>query len=261
MDAGQTDKLSQYCAAGFKISNPFLAAPAPIEAFQSIIQSQKTAFPDMKHEVLEIVSDGKNVVTHGIYSGTNTGNMMGNPPTGNKVSLSFLVLDQVDGNGKITSRNVQFDSKSFEAQLMAGIDPVAMNKQAVLKIMESINKRDLDGVVAAYAPGAKFNGWAPQQLDAKGYKAVMGELLAAFPDSRFVVDDVVAEGDKVVVRHHFEGTHTGAAFQGVPPSKRKAYATATVTFLLKNGKPVELWLNADFLAILTQIGAIPMAQN
>jgi predicted ester cyclase len=61
------------------------------------------------------------VVTSGIFKGTNTGSMMGNSPTGNKVSLPFLVLDHVDANGKIVSRNVLFDNKAFESQLMAGI--------------------------------------------------------------------------------------------------------------------------------------------
>jgi predicted ester cyclase len=122
MDSGQTARFGEYCAPDFRISNPFLPTPAPIEAFQGILQTQKTAFPDdMKHEILEIYSDGKVVVTSGIFKGTNTGSMMGNSPTGNKVSLPFLVLDHVDANGKIVSRNVLFDNKAFESQLMAGI--------------------------------------------------------------------------------------------------------------------------------------------
>ena len=83
MDAGKTEEFGRYCAADFKISNPFLPTPAPIEAFQGILQSQKTAFPsDMKHEILEVISDGKVVVTSGIFKGTNTGSMMGKPANG-----------------------------------------------------------------------------------------------------------------------------------------------------------------------------------
>ena len=261
MDAGQTDQFPMYCSTDFKISNPFLSEPSPIQTFQGVMQSQKAAFPDMRHEIVEIISDGKNVVTKGIFSGTNTGSMMGNQPTGNRVELPFLVLDQLDANGKIISRDVLFDSKSFEAQLMKGANPKEMNKQAALKIMETLDNRDLEGVLASYAPGAKFNGWSPQQLDANGYKAVMSGLLAAFPDSHFIVEDVVAEGDKVIVRHHFKGTHTGADFQGVKPAGKKVSATATVTFQMKDGKPVELWLNADFLGLLVQIGAVQMPQS
>jgi len=129
MDAGETDKFINYCSSDFTISNPFLSAPSPIGAFQGILQAQKTAFPDIKHQVLEMSSDGKYVTTRGIFTGTNTGPMMGNPPTGNKVKLPFLVLDELDANGKIKMRNVQFDAKSFEAQLMAGINPNAITEQ------------------------------------------------------------------------------------------------------------------------------------
>ncbi|MBK8568398.1 MAG: ester cyclase [Saprospiraceae bacterium] len=257
MDAGQTDKFPMYCAADFKISNPFLAEPSPVQAFQGVIRGQKTAFPDMKHEVAEIVSDGKYVTTRGIFSGTNTGSMMGNPPTGNKVSLPFLVLDELDEKGKIRNRTVQFDSKSFFSQVM-GENMEEQNRQTALSILEKLDKRNLDGVCASFAKDAKFTGWAPQTVDVQGYRAVMSELLAAFPDSHFSTDLVVVEGNKVVVRHHFTGTYTGAKFQGTPPSNKKAVVPATVTYRFEDGKPVELWLNADFLGLLIQIGAIPM---
>lgn len=119
MDAGQIEKMANYCTADFRIANPFLSEPSPIQAFQGIVQSQITAFPDMKHTILSVVSDGKFVATRGVFSGTNTGSMMGNPPSGNKLSVPFLVLDEMDASGKIKNRFVQFDMKSFESQLMA----------------------------------------------------------------------------------------------------------------------------------------------
>ncbi len=118
IDAGQVEKAQSYLSADFHISNPFLPQPAPVQVFAGILQSQKEGFPDLKHTILSVVTDGKSVATRGIYSGTNTGPMMGNPPTGNKVSLSFIVLDELDGNGKIKNRYVEFDNKAFEAQLM-----------------------------------------------------------------------------------------------------------------------------------------------
>ena len=121
MDAGKTELFSNYCSADFRISNPFLSEPSPIEAFTGILMTQKTAFPNMKHEIVELTTDGHYVTTRGIFKGTNTGPMMGNPPTGNKVVIPFLVLDELDVNGKIKNRYVQFDGKSFDAQLMAGM--------------------------------------------------------------------------------------------------------------------------------------------
>lgn len=135
--------------------------------------------------------------------------------------------------------------------------PEEMNKQAALKIMEKLGQRNLDAVAASFAADTRFHGWAPQALDVNGYKQAMSDILAAFPDARFVVEDVIAEGDKVVVRHRFEGTHTGAAFQGVPTSNKKAVASATVTFQFKEHKTRELWLNADFMGLMMQIGGVP----
>ena len=118
MDAAQTEKFSMYCSKDFMISNPFVLQPSPIAAFQGILQTQKTAFPDMKHEIVSMISNGHYVTTNGIFKGTNTGPMMGNPATGKKVSIPFLVLDEVDDAGKIKNRIVQFDSKAFDTQLM-----------------------------------------------------------------------------------------------------------------------------------------------
>lgn len=134
--------------------------------------------------------------------------------------------------------------------------PEEMNKQAALKMMEKLDQRNLDAVAASFAADTRFHGWAPQVLDVHGYKQAMSDILAAFPDARFVVEDVIVEGDKVVVRHRFEGTHTGAAFQGVPTSNKKAVASATVTFQFKEHKTKELWLNADFMGLMMQIGGV-----
>ncbi len=48
---------------------------------------------------------------------------------------------------------------------------------------------------------------------------------AAFPDVHFTVEDQIAEGDKVVVRYRFQGTHLGA-FQGMPPTGKQVAYTA-----------------------------------
>jgi len=391
MDAGQVEKFGQYCAPDFRITNPFLSEPSPIGAFQGILQAQKGGFPDMKHEVVEIIAGGKSVTTRGIFRGTNTGSLMGNPPTGNTVGLPFLVLDELDDMGRIKNRFVQFDSKAFEAQLMAGLpapgaaadadiramlaaadagdvekfmgywaadgvnyfagkqtsgedmkkrvaglkaafpdikrtlDEVivsgntvtvrgwvtgtnlgtfqgkaptgnkvkvawlglyhlndagkvasgwvefdtktldsqvngAHNAKAIAEnMMAELNKRNLEGVLLHCATNARFQGWGPQTLDAAGYRQAMTEILAAFPDARFTVLDVVADGNNVAVRHQLEGTHTGATFQGIARSNRKIVVPATATFHFQNGKATELWLNADMLGLLMQLGANPMA--
>jgi steroid delta-isomerase-like uncharacterized protein len=86
----------------------------------------------------------------------------------------------------------------------------------------------------------------------------MSALLAAFPDSRIVVDDVIAEGNKVAVRHRLQGTHQ-AELQGIPATGRPVEVNGIVIFRLENGKIAEAWLNADIMGMMQQLGAIPVS--
>lgn len=126
----------------------------------------------------------------------------------------------------------------------------------VKHIFSALNERDLDGVVSYYAPDCRFYGWAPETLDTSGYKATMSALLTAFPDSRFPIDDIVAEGNKVAVRHHFQGTHQ-KEFQGIPPTGKAVTVNAIALFRLDNETVAEIWLNADFLGLMQQLGVVP----
>lgn len=260
MDAGQVDQFGKYCATDFQMYHPFLTEPVPVDVFKGIIQGQKTAFPDMLHEITDILVEKDKASARGIFKGTNTGSMQGNPPTGNKVILPFIVNYDLDNNGKIKNQYVEFNVASFNAQLMKGLPPMGdpietTNKQFASNIMSELNARNLDKVINNYASDARFHGWAPQAIDVNGYHNTMSGLLNAFPDSKFQVLDIIADGDKVVIRHQLEGTHSGAAFQGIPVTNKKVYVPATVTFRIANGKVAEAWLNADFLGMITQLNA------
>jgi steroid delta-isomerase-like uncharacterized protein len=67
----------------------------------------------------------------------------------------------------------------------------------------------------------------------------------AFPDQVTRIEDIIAEGDKVVVRGVDTGTHTGAAFMGLP-AKGKAFKVTWIDiFRVENGKLAEAWLEID----------------
>jgi len=131
------------------------------------------------------------------------------------------------------------------------------NKLIAQQLMERLDQRDVDGVLSYCAPGAVWHGFGPQPLNSDGWRQAIGVFLNAFPDSRFPIDVVVAEGDKVAVQHSLRGTHNGE-FQGVPPTGKPVVVPALATFRLAEDKVVEVWLNAELLGLLMQIGAIPM---
>ena len=78
----------------------------------------------------------------------------------------------------------------------------------------------------------------------------------AFPDSHFTVEDMVAEGDKVVTRKTFHGTHEGE-FMGIPPSGRSVSMGLIDIVRISEGRVVEHWSEGDSLGMMQQLGVIP----
>ncbi|HEX6109249.1 MAG TPA: ester cyclase [Ktedonobacteraceae bacterium] len=84
----------------------------------------------------------------------------------------------------------------------------------------------------------------------------IGSLRAAFPDVHYTVEDQIAEGDKVVVRYRFRGTHLGA-FQGMPPTGKQVTYTGILIYSIVDGKIAEQWTEFDLLGFLRQLGVLP----
>ena len=79
---------------------------------------------------------------------------------------------------------------------------------------------------------------------------------AAFPDMRYTVEDMVAEGDKVVDRISWQATHLGE-MMGIPPTGNTVRVTALHMSRIAEGKIVERWGQPDMLGMMQQLGAIP----
>ena len=87
-------------------------------------------------------------------------------------------------------------------------------------------------------------------------KQLIEGMLTAFPDMRFTIEDMVAEGDKVAVRYTIQGTHQGV-FMGIPATGKAFTTTAIVILRFENGKIAEEWFQGDDLGMLQQLGVIP----
>ncbi len=82
---------------------------------------------------------------------------------------------------------------------------------------------------------------------------------AAFPDGQMTIEDLVAEGDRVVARTTFNGTHQGE-MQGIPATGKAVSVSGITIFRLDNGKIAEGWLVNDNLGLMQQLGVIPATQ-
>jgi steroid delta-isomerase-like uncharacterized protein len=89
----------------------------------------------------------------------------------------------------------------------------------------------------------------------EGVKQLVSAWRTGFPDGRMNVDDLFAEGDKVVIRMTWTGTHTGQ-FYGYPPTQRQVSVTSIGVDRIANGKIVEGWGEVDMLGLYEQIGVI-----
>ncbi len=95
-----------------------------------------------------------------------------------------------------------------------------------------------------------------QQQGREGLKAALHSMLTAFPDMHWYVDEMVAEGDKVVTRFHWNGTHRDS-FLGIPATGRSVTVVGVVIDLLDSGKMAESRILMNTLGMMEQLGVIP----
>jgi steroid delta-isomerase-like uncharacterized protein len=99
----------------------------------------------------------------------------------------------------------------------------------------------------------------PLPIEATGaqlLKEVFGRLRRAFPDLRVNVEDVIAEGDKVVSRNSVTGTHKGE-YMGIPPTGKSISYNEIFIARFVDGRVAETWGVVDVLSQMRQLGALP----
>ena len=130
------------------------------------------------------------------------------------------------------------------------------NKQLVRRYQEIYNSHQLDALTEVLSeklltplilPGL------PPGLE--GAKAAHQIMLTGFPDYKTVIEDLIAEGDKVAVRIRMSGTHTGS-FMGIPSTGKKVEFTGMYIARIENGMIVEHWGEEDGVSLMRQLGAI-----
>ena len=89
-----------------------------------------------------------------------------------------------------------------------------------------------------------------------GHNAIVALFHAAFPDQWWQIEDLIAEGDRVVARTTMRGTHDGDFF-GIPATGRSVRLTGVHVMRIADGRIVEHWGNNDDLGLMRQLGAIP----
>jgi steroid delta-isomerase-like uncharacterized protein len=122
---------------------------------------------------------------------------------------------------------------------------------AVRFFTEAVSQANLDVIDEIYAPDGRHNAaFFPVAPDPESIKAMLSALRAAFPDIQATVDDVLSDGDFVVVRWTITGTFQDEV-QGFPPTGEAVSWTGMNIFQFACGRIVESWAESD---TLTQLG-------
>jgi steroid delta-isomerase-like uncharacterized protein len=134
------------------------------------------------------------------------------------------------------------------------------NKSIVRRwVEEGWNKRNTALIDELFTPNFYQHETGPESVNSREtLKPFVAGYLSAFPDLQFTIEDLIAEGDKVVWRFQATGNNTGP-FMGGPVTGKSITVTGTITFRLENSRMAEAWLNLDVLGLLQQVGIIPVA--
>jgi steroid delta-isomerase-like uncharacterized protein len=134
----------------------------------------------------------------------------------------------------------------------------ADNKAPARKMIEEVwNKQNLSAAELMIAP--KYIAHDPATpgdiRGIAGFRQFFHQYTSAFPDQHFTIDDLIAEGDRVVTRWSVEGTQTGP-LPGIPPTGKRIRVTGTTISRIENGKIVEDYIHWDALGMMQQLGVM-----
>lgn len=132
------------------------------------------------------------------------------------------------------------------------------NKELAQRFSDQVfNQGNLQAVDDLLAPNY-INHTALPNLPpgSAGTKIFVSMFRAVFPDLSITIDDMIAEGDKVVVRHTTRGTHTGT-FLGIPPTGCSIQSFGVDIVRIVDDKLVEDWGIIDQPALMQQLGFAP----
>ncbi|MEX0875608.1 MAG: ester cyclase [Actinomycetota bacterium] len=99
-------------------------------------------------------------------------------------------------------------------------------------------------------------GGLPSPQGIEGIREFFKGIVAAFPDFKAVIEDQIAEGDKVVTRKTISGTNQGE-FMGIPPTGKRMEVPVIDVFRVVDGKCTDHWSVVDQMGMMQQLGLMP----
>jgi predicted ester cyclase len=250
--AGNADALDELFTADAVIHDPGVEFEG-LEALRAGVRGLHAAFPDFHVTVIDPIVEGDTLATRYRGEATHRGEFHGVPATGRRVSYDGMLMLRFAGD-RIAEYWAQPDMLAVLRQLGALPEPAVIeaNKQLARRWLDLVTEHRIEDVCRLTAPTWRMHG-GPPDLPA-GPEGVRALFRIIGPvDQRWTIDDVIAEGDRVVVRA--TNCCIQEEFFDIPGRGRRQVFTATFTFRIADGLIAEIWRNADDLGRLLQLGA------
>jgi len=128
------------------------------------------------------------------------------------------------------------------------------NKNLVRRYYNDLwNKWDLAAVTELISPDITFRGSLGITVQGReGFKDYVSMVRAAFPDFHNEIEELIAEGDKVVARLTYTGTHQGELF-GIPATGKRVSYSGVAIFVIAEGKIKDGWVLGDTMGLKRQL--------
>ena len=254
------------------------------EGLIDLIKTWRTAFPDGKMTVDDIIVEGDLVGIRNTWHGTQTETFYGIPPSGKQVHVTSVGLDRVK-DGQVVEGWGELDMVGMMQQLGAmplagpgafasgrstewgpdvttdtgGGASVDDHRAVAIRYVEALAQADEAALADLVDQGAFVDHnpvWGTE--DWAGVIAGAKAVRAGFPDLEVKIDktNTVVEGNQAVVHTLFTGTHSGE-FLGVAPTGKTVTWSHTDFLRFAGGKVVERWVSADTLTLFQQTGVVP----
>jgi predicted ester cyclase len=116
------------------------------------------------------------------------------------------------------------------------------NKAIIRRFVETRNANDFEAFVAFFPADRR-----------EGVRRAFNSVTEAFPDVHITIEELIGEGDKIVSRWSFQGTHLGL-YQDIPATGKKVNYTGIDIYTIVDGKIVSVVRETDSLVVLRQLG-------
>jgi predicted ester cyclase len=144
------------------------------------------------------------------------------------------------------------------AETSTGEAMLEQNKAVIRRFVEEVQNNKSEEAYDELNDPEFVNLSSPPGVpaDREGGKVYLFGFLNAFPDCHFTIDDMLAEGDQVVTKKTFRGTHSGEFF-GIAATGNKVELQFVDIMRVRDGRIVEHWNCIDQLSFMQQLGVLP----